>query len=110
MVLAKILGWKQQFLSQAGKEVFIKTVALAVPTYPMNIFDLPDRLCSEIDVVLAKFWWGNRNKDRGIHWLRWDDLGRAKEDGGLSFRSLKDFNSALLVKQCWCLLHKPDSL
>lgn len=54
-VLANILGWKQQFLSQAGKEMLIKAVALAVPTYPMNVFRLPDRLCREIDATLAKF-------------------------------------------------------
>ncbi|KAM2216117.1 hypothetical protein TB1_022215 [Malus domestica] len=35
-ILAKILGWKQQFLSKEGKEVLIKAVSLAIPTYPMN--------------------------------------------------------------------------
>ncbi|KAB2595694.1 hypothetical protein D8674_031144 [Pyrus ussuriensis x Pyrus communis] len=55
-VLAKVLGWKQQFLSLAGKEVLIKAVALVVPTYPMNVFRLPDRLFREIDAALAKLW------------------------------------------------------
>ncbi|KAM1172680.1 hypothetical protein ACFX2G_023238 [Malus domestica] len=36
-ILAKILGWKQQFLSKEGKEVLIKAVSLAIPTYPMNV-------------------------------------------------------------------------
>lgn len=62
-VLAKVMGWKQQFLSQAGRKVLIKAVAQAVPTYPMNVFRLPARLCREIDGVLAKFWWGNINKE-----------------------------------------------
>lgn len=50
------------------------------------------------------------NKERSIHWLRWDDMGCAKGDSGMNFRNLKDFNFALLAKQCWQLLHKPDSL
>lgn len=54
-VLAKIMGWKQQTLSQAGREVIIKAVTQAVLTYQMKVFMLPDRLCKEIDAALAKF-------------------------------------------------------
>lgn len=70
----------------------------AVPTYPMNVFLLPTHLCTEIDDVLAKFWWGNRNKERGIHWLNWDNMGCAKADGRMGFRNLMDFNTALFAK------------
>ncbi|KAM1987295.1 hypothetical protein ACFX15_034582 [Malus domestica] len=71
-VLAKIMGWKQQFISQVGKKVLIKAIDMVVPTYPMNVFQLPDRLCREIDVVFAKFWWGNTNKERnGAHQEGW---------------------------------------
>ncbi|XP_068319422.1 uncharacterized protein [Pyrus communis] len=55
-VLAKVMRWKQQFLSQLGKEMFIKAVAMAITTYPMNMFRLLDRLCREIVAAIAKFW------------------------------------------------------
>lgn len=54
--MAKVHGWKQQFLSHAGKETLIKAVAQAVPAYPMNIFKLPDNLCNEINADIARFW------------------------------------------------------
>lgn len=35
-IIHKLQGWKQQLLSQAGKEVLIKVVATVVPTYTMR--------------------------------------------------------------------------
>ena len=37
-------------------------------------------------------------------------MGRPKREGGMGFRNFKDFNIALLAKQCWWLIHEPDSL
>lgn len=57
-IMAKILRWKQQFLSQAGKEILIKAVAQVVSPYPMNVFKLPNNLCQDIDAAIARFSWG----------------------------------------------------
>ncbi|XP_070665117.1 uncharacterized protein [Malus domestica] len=38
-----IKGWAKQFLSPAGKEVFIKAVAIALPNYAMSYFKLLTR-------------------------------------------------------------------
>lgn len=51
----KILGWKQSSLSLAGKEVLIKAIATAVPTYPMQCFKFTKGLCDEFNSEMAKF-------------------------------------------------------
>ncbi|XP_042972725.1 uncharacterized protein LOC122304517 [Carya illinoinensis] len=54
-VWAKIHNWKNSFLSQAGKEILLKAVAQAIPTFAMSVFRLPKRLCADINSLLAKF-------------------------------------------------------
>ncbi|KAL1219599.1 putative ribonuclease H protein [Cardamine amara subsp. amara] len=59
--------WNKKFLSHGGKEVLLKSVALAMPVYSMNLFKLPKEICEEINGVLAKFWWsGNGDKKKKV--------------------------------------------
>ena len=48
-VWRKIQGCKEKLLSQARREILIKSVVQAIPTYTMNCFKLPLGLCSEIE-------------------------------------------------------------
>ena len=57
----KLSSWKEKLLSSASKEILIKSVAQAIPTYTISCFKLPDALCDELaGMVLGDFGEGSR--------------------------------------------------
>lgn len=48
-VTKKVMGWKEEKISKAGREVLIKTVAQVIPSYFMNMFKIPKKICEDIN-------------------------------------------------------------
>lgn len=55
-ITKKVMVWKEKTISKAGRETLIKSVAQAIPTYSMSIFQFPRRVCDGINLILAKYW------------------------------------------------------
>ena len=106
----KLEGWKQKILSKAGKEILIKAVAQAIPTYTISCFKLPDALCEDLTSMIHNFWWGQRKDEKKIAWLSWEKMCEPKVNGGMGFKKLQQFNLALLAKQGWRLQSGQNSL
>ena len=111
----KLQGWKERLLYQAGKEVFLKVVVqaiptFAIPTFAMSCFKLPKCLIQDIERLIRNFWWGQRGDQRKIHWKDWETLCKPKTLGGIGLKDLEKFNEVMLVKEVWRLLTDHTSL
>ena len=70
-VIKRLSNWKEKLLSNAGKEVLLKSVVLALRTYAMSCCRLPKGLCVDLCREMAKCWWGDSegNNKNSLDWL-----------------------------------------
>jgi hypothetical protein len=61
----RIQGWKERFLSAAGKELLLKAVVQAIPTYAMACFDLTKSLCDSISQMVCVIGGPNKTMKAG---------------------------------------------
>jgi hypothetical protein len=106
----RLCDWSEKYASMAAKEVLIKSVAQALSVFVMGVFKLSDGFHDDYSKMIRRFWWGEEENKKKVHWAAWEALTDPKCMGGMGFRDPKCFNQALLARQAWRLLKKPDSL
>ena len=65
----KLVGWKANLLSLAGRAVLIKASSSTIPAYVMKYTALPKKLLDNIDRVNHNFLWGSTEDARKTHWV-----------------------------------------
>lgn len=73
-ICKRIQGWAARMFSAGGKEVLIKAILQAIPSYSMSCFKIPISICKELEQFCAKFWLRSSGGNRGVQWSKWAAL------------------------------------
>ena len=82
-VMRKLVAWKSNYLSFAGRAVPVKSVMSTIPNYVMQGSALLVHLCEKLDRVNQNFLYGTTDDKRKIHLVGWSKIIKSKEEGGL---------------------------
>ncbi|XP_028096961.1 uncharacterized protein LOC114296820 [Camellia sinensis] len=109
-IRAKLASWKRKLLSFRGCLTFIRSVLSSLPVYYLSIFKMPQYVIKTIDCLRAAFLWGGSELRRKIHLVKWEEITKIRDQGGLGIRRLKDVNECLLAKWWWRFCVEDKSL
>lgn len=59
---------------------------MSIPTYAVNCFLFSQSLCHEMEMMMARFLWGNQSQRKKNHWVRWEKFCDFKFRGGMGFK------------------------
>ena len=94
----KISNWKGKWLTKAGKKTKISSVLTAIPTYPLSCLPLPKFLHHKLESKLRDFLWNDYEDSKKLALIKWDQISKPKEFGGLGIKNLQLQNEALGAK------------
>lgn len=109
-VKLKLQNWKNKSLSFAGRLQLIKSVVSSIQVYWASVFLLPKFVAYEIEKLMRAFLWSQGDSLRGKAKMKWIDVCRLKEQGGLGIKSIHLWNVALMTKHIWNIVSNKDSL
>ena len=93
----QLRAWRAKKISAGGREVLVKAVVQAIPTYTMSLFKIPPTLIDELHRLIARFWWGGTEDKIGSVG---SSLLRQRRKGGLGSKIL-----AILTEPLWAGSH-----
>lgn len=96
-------------LSLAGRTTLIKSVALAIPSYVMQVFLLTVSICNKMDRLMRHFLWGTKDDEKRFLSLRaWNNVCTPKMASGLGIRRSRDMNTKYITKLGWQICTEPQ--
>jgi hypothetical protein len=66
-IRSKVQGGLERMVSCAGREIFLKAIIQAIPTFSMSCFLLTKKVCKQLRSYMAKYWWSSSLDRRSVH-------------------------------------------
>ncbi|XP_026451554.1 uncharacterized protein LOC113351853 [Papaver somniferum] len=105
------ISWKNIPLNPASRHVLISYVTSTTSIYQMDCFKLPKQTRKDLNKLQRDFFWGKSLKNpKGYYPKVWTAVCKPKDMGGLGFKNMELFNSAMITKIGWRLERDKDSL
>ncbi|KAM7480816.1 hypothetical protein LguiB_005399 [Lonicera macranthoides] len=105
----RLEGWLKGCLSKGGRLTLIQSVLESIPIYYLSLFKMPISVCNTIEKMMRDFFWEGYGESVGDHLIRWDNVSKSKEKGGLGIGNIAFKNAALLGKWLWRFPNEQNS-
>ncbi|GKD03683.1 hypothetical protein Tco_1178657 [Tanacetum coccineum] len=106
----RLSAWKAKALSIGGRLTLVKSVLGSLPIYYLSLFKAPKKVINLLESIRSRFFWGFKESQRGISWVKWNSILLKSSMGGLGVGSLLAKNIGLLGKWKWRFLTEKDAL
>ena len=97
----RIEPWQGRWLSKAARKVLINSSLSSLLLFVMSFYSLPETLHHEIATVQGRFFWAGEGDKQKYHMVRWSEICKPRDQGGLGIMSSKRMNIALLTRWLW---------
>ncbi|GJS77191.1 hypothetical protein Tco_0727072 [Tanacetum coccineum] len=103
-------AWKAKAPSIGGRLTLVKSVLGSLPIYYLSLFKAPKKVINLLESIRSRFFWGFKESQQGISWVKWNSILLKSSMGGLGVGSLLAKNIGLLGKWKWRFLTENDAL
>ncbi|KAE8802776.1 putative TdLSC37 protein [Hordeum vulgare] len=83
------------------RTVLINSSLSSLLLFLVSFYTLPKTLHHEIATVQARFFWAGDGDKQKYHMVRWSEICKPRDHGGLGIMSSKRINIALLTRWLW---------
>ncbi|GJR14453.1 reverse transcriptase domain, reverse transcriptase zinc-binding domain protein [Tanacetum coccineum] len=99
---SKLSAWKEKSLSIGGRLTLIKSILRSLPIYYLSLYKVPSKVINALEYIRSRFFWGFKENQRGISWVKWKTILLALANKG-GFSTIKKIFITHMVKVMFIL-------